>query len=72
MLNSGRSTLKPEVKDGIASIRSGHLEVLNRFDELAHVGFAGALDAIGRDPTARALILSVEGNRRGTEFRPGA
>lgn len=61
MLNTDLTTLRLEIHDGIAHIRLTRPQVLNCFDELAHVELADALDTISRNRTVRALILSAEG-----------
>jgi enoyl-CoA hydratase len=55
------STLHLDIGDRIAHIRLSRPEHFNRFDGLAHVEFADALDLVAQDASVRALLLSAEG-----------
>ena len=55
------NTLSLELGQPIAHIRLTRPALANRFDELAHVDFAEALQAVAAEEATRALILSAEG-----------
>jgi len=55
------STLTLETGGALAHIRFNRPALVNRFDEIAHVEFVGALSAVADDAEARVLILSAEG-----------
>jgi enoyl-CoA hydratase len=61
MSNKTLSTLSLEIQDQIAHLRFTRPELLNRFDELAHLEFADVLDDIGRNTAVRALLISAQG-----------
>jgi enoyl-CoA hydratase/carnithine racemase len=50
-----------EAKDGIADVRLAHAEKLNALDLPMFVALVEAGKALGRDPSVRAVVLSVEG-----------
>ena len=54
-------TLLLDIGQPIAHIRLARPTLVNRFDELAHLEFARALQAVADDPNARVLIISAEG-----------
>jgi enoyl-CoA hydratase len=54
-------SLSLEVRAGIAHIRFIRPELANRFDELAHVEFAVALEKTSQLDAVRVLIISAEG-----------
>jgi enoyl-CoA hydratase len=55
-------TLALTFTDGVAEIRLARPELLNRFDMIAHMEFATALEEVAkRVPEIRALVLSAEG-----------
>ena len=61
MLDKIFETLFLELGQPIAHIRLTRPALVNRFDELAHVEFVEALQAVAADETVRVLVLSAEG-----------
>jgi enoyl-CoA hydratase len=55
------NTLSLEIGKPIAHIRLNRPALANRFDEVAHVEFAEALQAVAAEEETRVLILSAEG-----------
>ncbi|SDA50860.1 enoyl-CoA hydratase [Pseudomonas sp. NFACC15-1] len=55
------TTLTLQLGEPLAHLRLNRPALLNRFDEIAHVEFIQALNAVANDKTARVLILSAEG-----------
>jgi enoyl-CoA hydratase len=51
-----------EVREGIAHIRLSRPDLGNRFDELAHVEFADALEETSKLDAVRVLIISADGS----------
>lgn len=54
-------TLSLELGQPIAHIRLTRPALVNRFDELAHVEFVEALQAVAANETVRVLVLSADG-----------
>jgi len=55
------TTLVLELGGGLAHIRFNRPALVNRFDEIAHVEFVDALNAVASDKAVRVLVLSAEG-----------